>query len=80
MANNELVCPKCRAKMEQGITLDQGHYRWLGQSRWCKGQPPKMRIFLLGGMSAGFDTRKSEVRDITTYRCVSCGYLDSYAK
>jgi hypothetical protein len=52
--------------MEQGFTLE--HRKAV---RWIAGKP---KTSPLGDVRAG-----AEQRQIETYRCVGCGYLESYA-
>ena len=69
------VCPKCNAPMEQGFTVDMGTGDFtLGSrhvSKWAPGAPFKSLLF------------KTKVPwhslPIGTFRCTSCGYLESYA-
>ena len=69
MAHNPQSCPKCNGEMVRGFVLDVG----LGAksfSQWTRGTPPKGVIW------------KAEPEDmlpIGTFRCSSCGYLESYA-
>ena len=66
-------CPKCDGAMEQGFILDlmQG-----GQvaSRWAAGAPQKS--FWTGLKAATED----KVIPVGTFRCASCGFLESYAR
>jgi hypothetical protein len=65
-------CPKCRNKMEDGYIMDEG-YGTVHASRWVEGPPEKS--FWTGMKTSG----RNKVQ-VTTYRCTSCGYLESYAK
>lgn len=66
-------CPKCNDKMEKGITVDG--YGDVGnfpqESTWAKRRTTVLGIF--AGSPEG-------ERKIVTYRCTTCGYLESYAK
>ena len=66
-------CPKCEGEMEQGFILDamQG-----GQiaSRWAAGAPQKS--FWTGSKGVSEDS----VIPVGTFRCASCGFLESYAR
>lgn len=66
-------CPKCDGVMEQGFILDlmQG-----GQvaSRWAAGVPQKS--FWTGLKGVIEDT----VIPVGTFRCASCGFLESFAR
>ena len=66
------TCPKCSAKMEEGFIIDDTHGGKL-QSQWAEG-PPKKSIW------TGVKVAKEDRHRVTTYRCVKCGYLESYAK
>jgi predicted nucleic-acid-binding Zn-ribbon protein len=65
MSNHK--CPKCGADMQEGFTLE--HRLPVG---WFAGKPE--RSFLGDIKAAG-----REHRHIESYRCVGCGYLESYA-
>jgi predicted nucleic-acid-binding Zn-ribbon protein len=65
-------CPKCRSKMEEGFVKDEG-YGVVHASKWVEGPPEKS--FWTGTKTSG----RNQVQ-VTTYRCTSCGYLESYAK
>jgi len=56
--------------MEEGFTLDHSHGANL-QAAWVEGQPRKS--FWTGLKISGAK------HPITTFRCTSCGYLESYA-
>ena len=59
--------------MELGFTLeiDGQAKRW--RSKWVAGRPK--RSIWMGDVS----TREARMLRIWTYRCVQCGYLESYA-
>ena len=65
MSNHK--CPKCGADMQEGFTLEHRI-----PVRWIAGKPEKS---FLGGINAA----GREHRHIESYRCVGCGYLESYA-
>jgi hypothetical protein len=65
-------CPKCKGDMEDGFIAD----RTDGNpyvSRWVEGQPEKT-------WNLGVRIKGKVQRNISTYRCCYCGYLESYAK
>jgi len=66
------ACPKCRGSMEVGVIADQT-YGTVLVSTWQEGPPEKN---FLGSLKMRGKSRIA----ITTYRCASCGYLESYAK
>jgi hypothetical protein len=59
------TCPKCKGEMECGIILDHS-YTALKSQQWKKGLPIDEDIF-------------RDLYDVRTFRCGSCGYLESYA-
>ena len=59
-------CPKCGAEMEQGFILE--HRKAV---RWIAGKPEPS---ILGDVRTSGEHRHTE-----SYRCVGCGYLESYA-
>jgi len=69
----ELRCLRCSDKMEIGFTLeiDGGAKRW--RTKWVAGQP-NLDIWL-----GDIKTQNVRAFRIWTYRCVRCGYLESYA-
>ena len=70
---NALMCPKCAHEMEEGFPLeiDGGGLHW--RMKWVAGRPKKSRL----RMGISLNDRR-ELR-IWTYRCIECGYLESYA-
>ncbi len=71
MTEDERVCPKCNNAMEPGFVLDQT-YGANTQSSWIEGTPE--RTFWTGVKLKG-----RERHMVTTFRCTTCGYLESYA-
>lgn len=57
--------------MEQGYIIDESH-GMRTVTKWIAGEPER-------SMWTGLKTRGKERRDVTTYRCRRCGYLESYA-
>ncbi len=72
MSNIPTTCPKCAGKMEQGFTVDNT-YGARGVSHWAGGHPEKS--FWEGARSP-----EDTLIPIGTYRCRTCGYLESYAR
>ena len=64
-------CPKCGGRMEEGFVLDQSHSARL-VSRWVEGKP--VVSFFMGAKING-----RAQRDIVSFRCIACGFLESYA-
>jgi len=58
--------------MEQGFVLDKTHGAQM-VSQWVPGAP--LKSFWVGTKAPGDD-----LVPIGTYRCSSCGYLESYAR
>lgn len=68
-ANN---CPKCRGLMEEGFILDHGDMNVGLINTWVEGAPVKS---FWNGIKI---SNKSQFA-VKTFRCVDCGYLESYA-
>jgi hypothetical protein len=79
VADFDLRCAKCKARMEQGFIPDRGQayidrrnpYMYL--ATWVAGTPE--RSFWLGITTRG----RAEI-PVRTFRCTACGYLESYAR
>lgn len=71
MSESALNCPKCSSEMEEGFVVDYG-YGSVRPSDWVEGEPVKS--FWYGTKIAD----KKQFR-VETYRCVRCGFLESYA-
>ena len=75
MVSDNRQCPKCNGQMIRGFTVDMGTGDWtLGArhvSNWAPGAPIKSFLFKT------WVPRNS--LPIGTFRCPSCGYLESYA-
>jgi hypothetical protein len=68
-----LNCLRCKENMELGFLLDYSegiHY----PGKWVKGQAEKSTW-----VEGSVKVPKVSI-EIVTYRCVACGYLESYAK
>ena len=66
-------CPKCGGEMEEGFIIDNtygGHQ----VSHWARGAPQRS---LWTGTKLPED---KEVVPVGTFRCASCGYLESFAR
>lgn len=64
--------PKCGGKMQEGFILDASHATRL-VSRWVAGKPEK-------SFWMGLQISDKDQFLIQSYRCVACGYLESYAR
>ena len=72
MASRSLSCPRCSGSMEPGYIFDEG-YGSRKVLQWVEGEPQFSKwggSLKLGG---------KDKLEVTTYRCRSCGYLESYA-
>ena len=71
MSHSDLTCPKCDGEMERGC---------LHESSWVKGQPTIPA--LVKALSWNIFTLPGEKRyvPVATFRCQSCGFLESYAR
>jgi hypothetical protein len=65
-------CPKCHARMERGFLLDHAHGA-VAEPEWAEGRIEK-------SFWTGVKTSGRERRLVETFRCESCGYLESYAR
>jgi hypothetical protein len=63
--------------MREGFVTDYFAHKFLRETNWIEGKPERG---WLGGTFAGVKKRGKTLVPITTYRCLSCGYLESYAK
>ena len=66
------TCPKCQGSMSEGFLLDQT-YGSRGVSSWVEGAPEK-------SIWVGVKLHGRKPIEIATWRCGSCGFLESYAK
>ena len=65
------TCPKCSGQMEEGFVLDRTYGANL-QASWVEGVPTT-------SFWTGVKTKGREQLPVTTFRCSSCGYLESFA-
>lgn len=63
-------CIRCHTRMELGFIPDLGE--GMRQQSWAPGTPER-------SIWTGLKIKREEVRHVVTYRCPSCGYLESYA-
>ena len=63
----EKTCPKCLGEMQKGFIGDKENFGHQTRQNWGTG------IHVLG---MGLDN----ALPVTTYRCIKCGYLESYAE
>ena len=65
-------CPKCSSRMDEGFLLDRAS-EGNGQATWVEGGVQKS--FWLGIVLKG----RTQI-PVRTFRCRTCGFLESYAK
>ena len=69
-----LSCPKCGSSMESGFILEKDYATRDKPSEWISsGVGSDIKTSLFG------DKAKGQTYPIATYRCMSCGFLESYA-
>jgi hypothetical protein len=66
------TCPKCQSAMVEGFLLDHGDAGRRHVGAWVEGAPRK-------SFWTGLSLRGLEPVEVTTWRCRSCGFLESYA-
>ena len=71
MAAAPSTCPRCTGSMEPGYVLEES-YGKRGPAKWIQGAPE------FSGWTGLKLSGRQQIK-ITTYRCRSCGYLESYA-
>ena len=67
----DFTCSKCNGEMQEGLVVDL-NYAGVLQSMWVEDQADT-------NAAPGTTGSKRKIKTIT-YRCLNCGYLDSYAK
>ena len=72
MSESNTNCPKCSSEMENGFVVDYGDYGSARPSGWIEGEPVKS--FWTGTKVSG-----KKIYEVKTFRCVRCGFLESYA-
>ena len=70
-AEQPKTCPKCGREMSAGYMLDATYGGFLA-ARWIEGAPEK-------SFWQGLKIRDKKKYQLTAYRCVGCGFLESYA-
>ena len=71
MASRSLSCPRCSGSMEPGYIIDES-YGKSGPEKWVEGTPE-------WSVWTGLKLRGKAKLEVSTYRCRSCGFLESYA-
>lgn len=75
MTKAAISCPKCHGEMVQGYVLDFTP-AGVRVNKWNAGIPKKAVGF---GITVGITDSPSQI-PIATFRCQSCGFLESYAR
>ena len=70
MAGSNPACPKCQSAMEEGFIMDREGHDSGSVSKWVEG-PPEKRWW-------GLNTKGRKKLMVITFRCIRCGYLESY--
>lgn len=65
-------CPRCQGSMAVGFILDRTDNR-RRVAHWVEGAPVR-------SLWSGVKVSKAATHEIQTWRCVRCGFLESYAK
>jgi hypothetical protein len=69
--NRPVECLRCHTRMAPGFLLDASQ-RGYDQQRWTEGAPEP-------SFWMGLKLKKDSVFPVATFRCPTCGYLESYA-
>lgn len=72
MVQPVINCPKCQGLMEEGFILDRGHYNTGIVETWVEGAPVQ-------SFWSGIKVKNKQQFEVRTFRCASCGFLESYA-
>ena len=65
-------CLRCQGSMEPGYIIDHTQHASSVVQTWFRGEPEK-------SFWTGLKTKKRSHRQVRTFRCTRCGYLESYA-
>ena len=71
--NPDPRCAKCGGEMHEGFIVELGDQNISTISRWIAGAPQKSAWW-------GLTMKGREQYEVQTFRCTSCGYLESYAR
>ena len=66
------TCPKCQGSMAVGFIARRTD-NWRKVANWVEGPPARSLWF-------GVNVSKTAKQEIQTWRCVKCGFLESYAQ
>ena len=76
MLNEEAAmerCMRCDGELEKGFLLDRGESDFTRQADWASGEPNDA-FFRFSAVKSG-----NKKLPVVTYRCKSCGRLESFA-
>jgi len=73
MSAKPLVCPKCQGEMVRGFFVAEYAHVPVMVSTWVEG-PPERSFW------TGVKVPKEKCLPTATFRCATCGYLESYAQ
>ena len=72
VAEEEHRCPLCKGLMEKGFTIDSaGEFDYPQHAQWGQGEPVRKNWLA--------NEEILNPKEITTWRCTSCGFLESFA-
>ena len=78
MSDPDVRCPKCREEMERGYTIDISQaVTFTGQ--FVKGVPKRSWVDFFQQLVIKTPNFNERI-PIATFRCKSCGFLESYAR
>jgi hypothetical protein len=69
--NNTKICPKCQHPMNLGFIAPRS-VESSDITRWVEGEPER-------SFWKSLKVPPEKIFPVTTYRCVSCGFLEAYA-
>lgn len=73
MSTLPTVCPKCQGEMVRGFVADRTDDARFAVSTWVEGPPEK-------SFWTKTNVPKEKCVPVATFRCASCGYLESYGR
>ena len=80
MSQTALSCLRCSGEMVEGYVIDNAHL-FVTVSQWIKGKPLKAKAVFGILPTPGIKPPKAdEMLSVSTFRCQSCGFLESYAR
>lgn len=66
-------CLRCEGPLEKGFMIEKGHMDVTAQSTWTSGEP-NTSFWRMSALPPG-----SKPVPVVTYRCRTCGRLESFA-